>query len=235
MNIDEFKLWSVSFEIRYDDAYTIWDNIGRFWNTIKESWPNMELARNPSPVVTHFYIDNKFEIALETGKIYIIQHHNVDSELKEFTKLVDAIVSIAQEMFNISTYKRIGFRPVFFKEYDSKESTANGFLGLNLIRKVDTKHFNIEGKLSSLEYGSCWEDENSGARIKFASITRKVGIEIPINIPEIEKQTIEKWGIQIDMDYYTVKSVPKGQFRPSEWIKQARHIIRRDIKLYLEG
>ena len=52
MDISHFNLHSVSFEVRYDQAYLLWDRAGSIWHDIRQTHPKLVLKEaNPGKVV----------------------------------------------------------------------------------------------------------------------------------------------------------------------------------------
>lgn len=42
-----------------------------------------------------------------------------------------------------------------------------------------------------------------------------------------------KYEVIYDIDYYTIKTVSRGQFNVKDWIEQAYHLIKRDSKNFM--
>lgn len=233
MDISSFSLQSATLEVRFEPAYALWDKIGQYWVTLSSKWPKLALV-DGGPLITHFVMERKYEVVLEIDKLRIVSHEP-ETTLKEFLKLSQDVIATAQEYFGIRTYTRIGFRIVYFKKYETKEKSAENFLKLNLIKEIKTKQFNIEGKTLNPECIFNWEDDDLGIRLHLAAVTRTINANAPLGIIEIEPIKIDKTGIQVDIDYYTLKNVTKGQFNPIEWVEKSHQAIRRDISKYLGG
>jgi len=234
MSLSYFKIHSATIEITFKNAYTIWDKVGQFWSKINERWPDMKMV-DGSPITTHFTLDKETEISLELGKFRVTQYVG-SNDLEKFEELCKDVIPLAQEIFNFGIYSRVGFRIISFRKFDSKEETAEQFLKFGLLKIPSKKHFNIEGKIINPSYGYRWEDEHYGINLKMDAVSNTLNFEPPINLlQEIEPVKIERNGIQLDVDYYSLKPIPHTKLSWKDWIGQTYQVIKRDLTFYVGG
>lgn len=228
---DHLTLKQATFEIRFDDAYILWDRAGLIWSEAKSKLPDMKLiAATPNEV--KFMLENRFEFSLNLDKAHIIDM-KPSSSLKDFQEHADFFIDLVTNSLSLNTYSRIGFRLIYRKDFPDKFMAASALLSKKLIFVPENKLFNIQGTTLMPRYSIVWEGDSSATKVTIAAQNKKIDLDIPPSIEEISPVHLEKSEIIFDIDYYTLKNISKGQFNTKEWIQQIYHIIKRDSRSFL--
>lgn len=231
IELSNLKLISASFEIRYDNAYLLWDRSGFVWSTIKSIYPNIE-PQHAEPNLSNFVLDDRFQFSVKIDRVAVIDQ-TPKSSLNDFMEIADGFTKSVVECLEISEYTRLGLRLVYNKFFPNRESAANFLIESGMMVVPEGKHFNIEGKVFFPQYGLAWEDDNFGLNTKLKVQNRKVELKVPSGIEEVAPFNIEKPEFQYDIDYYTLNRIKKGQLNVNEWINQIYHLIKRDSSIFL--
>ncbi len=230
LSLDSMKLNKAVMEIRYDNAYLLWDRSGSIWSEMNSIWPGL-IMKIAEPNTTTFVVDDRYELSVQIGKALFIDR-KASRSLKEFKENAEIFVNQVAESLNLKEFTRLGFRLIFSKKYDDKILAAKDLLSTNLLKVPSGKHFNIDGKVIMPQYSMRWEGDSAGLRVLLVAQDKKVELEINPDIYELESVNFTRSEIVYDIDYYTLKNTKKGQLNVSEWISQAYHAVKRDSKFF---
>ncbi len=232
-DLSSFTLEQCVLEARFPQALALWDNAGALWRAIQEKWPEIRLIK-AEPAKTTFQ-DGKtgFVVELQAARITIL----------DSAKAIDELARIARYFFKLtaahlqlSLYERLGLRLIYFKEFKDREQAASAFRSLGLLKVPNTKKFEIGEQPVHQAYGLRWESEKKGTLVSCRSETRKIDYDPPIESARVFSPIhIERDGIVVDIDYYTVAPVETGQVDMGEWLNHALHIVSRDTRYLFEG
>ncbi len=233
LDLAAFALEQATLEIRYPVALKFWDSAGAVWQRIQEKWPDIVLA-HAEPARTIFRAGNTaLTIELESARITTT---TPDRSMEEFGANAKVFAAVVVEQLGIRVFKRIGFRPVYFRQFDSREDAAASFFSLGLLRLPDNKRFEISATPVEPQYALRWESDAKGLFLQIRAETRKLDFEPPADLArEIKPVHRERSGITFDVDYYTVAPVEPAQIDAAEWVKHAVHLINRDSRYVFEG
>lgn len=231
-DLSSFTLENCTLEIRYPFALALWDRAGQLWKAVQEKWPDIS-PLFVDPKKTDFKTGNsRLVVEMEQARFTTL---SPDRSLEQFFKESKEFIDLTTRYLHIATYKRVGFRLLYFKEFKDKKEAAEAFFSLKLLRKPNGKNFEIEETPTSPHYTLRWESEKKGVLLNFRSETRTIDVDPPPEAAQFMKPFHkEASGIVFDCDYYTVAPVETGQMDTSEWMKHAMHIIGRDSR-YLFG
>lgn len=232
LNLDAFKLFQATFEIRYDEAYLLWDKSGEIWSAVSQEWPNLKINK-AEPNNTTLSVDN-FQFSATLDKSYVIDLKPTSS-LSEFISRTDKFIKIICNALKIKQFNRLGFRLIYVKRYPDKESVSKEMLDLNLFKIPGEKCFKIDGKLSLPKYSYNLEDDASAVRVSLEARETKVDIDEHPSIEEMKPLHLIKQELVYDIDYSTVGKVSIGQLDVKEWLNQIYHLIKRDSNKVLGG
>lgn len=232
LDLSSFELESVTLEIRYPFAYSLWDEAGQLWKAIQDNWPDI-VPIFVDPKKTDFRRgDTRLTVEMEQARIIELRP---EKSLKQFLDDSREFIRMTTRCLQISTYKRVGLRLIYFKEFNDSREAAAAFLPLDLIRVPEGKKFEIDELPKNLQYALRWESDKKGIMLQCRSETRTMNLDVPFEAAHLLKPVhSERHGITLDVDYYTVAPVEPGQMDTSEWVKHAMHLIARDSR-YLFG
>jgi hypothetical protein len=232
LDLSSFRLEQGVLEIRYPLALALWDKSGALWRSVQGKWPELR-PTHAEPMKTVFQIGkNTLKVEVELASLTMV---HPDRPLEEFSAMTKEFFAMTTQYLQISLYKRVGLRIIYFKEFKDKKEAAAAFFALGLIKVPDGKKFEIDDQPLDPQYILRWESDKKGTLIQCRVETRKTEFDPPPALESLIKPVHEeKSGIVFDVDYYTVSPVEPGQIDMSEWIKHALHVISRDSK-YIFG
>lgn len=231
LDLSQLKLCRAVIEIRYDNAYTLWDRAGLIWSKACSIWAGLKTIK-AEPNTTTFILNERFELSVSIDKAHLIDA-KPSSSLKEFMENAELFVNLVSDSLDIAQFTRLGFRLIYSKVFPDKITAANTLISSKMLIIPEGKHFNIEGKPLLPKYSLTWEGESTGVRVTLVAQEKKVDLDVPLGIEEFSPVHIKKHEVIYDIDYYTMKSVSKGQLNVTEWISQAYHLIKRDSQFFM--
>lgn len=141
IDLSSFELESCTLEVRYPFALALWDRSGQLWKAVQEKWPELSPI-HVEPTKTDFRVGNtRLVVEFEQARIVVFEP---ERSLDQFLKDSKEFVRITTQYLQIATYKRIGFRLVYFKEFKDKKDAAAAFFSLGLVRVPDGKRFILQ-------------------------------------------------------------------------------------------
>lgn len=230
----EFSPVSLVFEIRYPEAYLLWDRAGETAQELRESH---EITRfiSAEPAKIAFVVEGTKEVTWALTAMSVADHQPKSATYEDFFQLCKDCYEIAVRNFSVTELKRVGFRSTFSKRFDNKEAAVAALLDANLIYIPEGKKFNVNATSRNPEYAVRCEDEKFGYLLRLLVQEIKYEFEPP---PQWRGKFVESTNEQrltLDIDYYSRATIPVGSLSVSEWLSQVSHSIRRDSDLYLIG
>jgi hypothetical protein len=233
MDLSNFDLHSASFEVRYDQAYSLWDRAGGLWQAVRKSAPTIKLGESNPTKITGT-IDRRFQLSVELEKVLVIVFPP-PSILEDYTALCRNVLTAAVDILDIKLFSRIGLRIIYQRKFGSSEEAAGALLGTGIMKVPEGKHFGIEGPPKLPHYAIRLDGDNLGIQVNFRTQDRKIKIDAPMGETAFESVEKDIFELVYDIDYFTIGTVDVGQFRASDWIPNAIRLIRRDSKVFLGG
>jgi hypothetical protein len=232
LNFSNFKLKQATMEVRFNNAYLLWDHSGLISSDLKSKWADIKLLK-AKPNLINFRFEDRYELSVELGKAHLTDL-TPTSSLKEFMENADTFMALVADNLVITEFTRLGFRLIYRKKFNDKVEAASSLISTELIKVPNGRHFNIDGKVLMPHYSLVWEGKATAIRVILMAKEQKLDLEVPPGLEGISP-IHSKWGeIVYDIDYYTLKNTSRGQLNIKEWINQAYHLIKRDSKVFLE-
>ena len=231
--LSSFKLSRSTFEIRYNNAYALWDKAGIIWTTADKKWSQLKMI-NAEPAVTSFRLEDRYELSVKLDRTSIIDFKPT-SKLKGFLENAKQFIDIVVNCLELDMIERLGFRIIYALPSSDKSAASNVIADANIMNIPKGKCFNIEGQPLLPEYSIVWEGNSLGARIKILAQEKEINLDVNPAIKEIDSYHEKISEVLLDIDYYTLKPILTGQLDVNEWISQAYHVIKRDAHVFLGG
>ena len=227
MKFDDLKLARIIIEIRYENAYTLWDKCGTLWDSVSKIWPGVQ-STTIEPNRQSFRLEDKLELSTEINKAFIISHY---CKVKDVIDDMSTFIEVVREKLEINLYTRVGARFIFEKSCKDKKEQNLLISSIGFINTPKNELFDIPGDNHQTEFTFKRDGEDIGARIKITSAVKKIEANKPIGAPDYTISDYESHVVIYDVDYYTKKSVKPGQLKVDEWMKHINHVVRRDSKV----
>jgi len=232
IDFSNLKLTSATIEIRYDNAYILWDRSGMIWSKASQAWLGLKTTQ-AEPNVSRFIINDRFDVMVSLDRSHLIDTKPTSS-LKEFIEYAPIFLNLVMDSLEINKIERIGFRLIFKKYFKDKDMAANAIVSSKMMNVPTGKYFNIQGKVLSPVYSLVWEGESTAAKVTLKAADTKIDFNVPSGLEdEIPPVHLTKYEVLYDIDYYTINAVSRGQFNVKDWIEQAYHLIKRDSKNFI--
>lgn len=227
LDFTHLKLISATIEIRYDNAYILWDRAGQIWSKASNAWDGLK-ASHVEPNISRFMINDRFDVSVSLDRAHLIDTKPTSS-LKELIEYSPKFLNLVMDCLDVNKLQRIGFRLIYNKYFEDKELAANAIVSSKLMTVPTGKYFNIKGKVLLPSYSIVWEGESTAVKLAILARDRKVEFNAPSGLEEeLPSVHSTKYDVAYDIDYYTINAVSRGQFNVKDWVEQAYHIIKRD-------
>ena len=232
LTFSDFSPSSFAFEVRYPEAYLLWDRAGQVAEDLRTGHEiTRRLAAEPGRIA--FDTETTREVSWHLDRPVVIDHQPQLSKVDAFYSLAADCLEMTLRHLGVSELKRVGFRPIFAKKFASKEEAAATLLSLGLVNVPKGKNLNIDPLQRYPEYAMRCEDEKLGYMIRIS--LQEVNYELEF-APQWKGGAVEprhEDHLTLDVDYYSRAVIPVGSFRVEEWLAQVLHAVRRDADSYL--
>jgi hypothetical protein len=237
LSLDDFSLFSAAFEIRFDEAYAIWDRSGDLWSNVLLAFPGLERRHvDPGRVVFSTTGKPERELTVELNRLGFVEF-DPDRQLRHFADAVDKFASIATEILAVGQYQRTGLRLLYRKEFPDAKGAAATLSPTQIHQKLASfdKLFGVEGPLIQPEIAFRREDGKNGFSLRLKVDTQKLDLGAVVGWPDLPLpiSKTRHW-LVLDIDCYIQASVLADALAFNDWIRQTAHIIRRDCDHFLK-
>jgi len=231
LTFDDFKPFTLTCELRYPNAYLIFDKTGQILNDLKETLTNISVS-NAGPQQTAFASDEG-SFHLEIGAARFTSGRP-GRNAENFTKHCKAYFDALIERLEIEVFTRIGLRYILRKEFKTEGEAKLALAAMMLLNLKPTKRFNNSD--SPVEMLFRWEDSQFGVFVRLKAESADVKLVVPPElkdeIPDLDKK---RFVLTLDIDYYTVARVEREQWNIQEWLPQKVRTIRKEVDGILQG
>jgi len=226
MQIEEFELERLIFEVRFPSAYQFWDRAGQVTNELSQVWGPLSLASaQPGSIV--FRLGREMNLAVELERAVMTMFYpGSKPDVKQF----DAFFGVVKEHLELTTLKRVGLRFLLFKKFETLALAASSVLNTGILNAPKERAFGAEGEPLAAEAMIGFTGKGLATILRIGAQTRQVNIDLPLEVPPDVKETHQTLhGVSLDVDFSTPKEVQAAQMGLSEWIEQVIHVYRRDV------
>jgi hypothetical protein len=231
LSFTDFRLVGLAFELRYPDAFLLWDRAGQLAGQLQARYPVTRLtSAEPGKVV--FLCDRTKEISWHLDRLIVIDHRPGSAKPERFYDLCEQCFELTAEHLQIEELKRAGFRLTFAKVFPTKEDAGDALVAAGILRIPHGKQFNIDAPHTLPEYAIRREGEKFGFLLRISIQSVKFEFEPPPQWEITEVPSKEEHRLVFDLDWYTIGAMPVGSMKVSEWLSQIIHAVHRDADAY---
>jgi hypothetical protein len=232
LTIDEFKLLRSVCEIRYANAFLIYDRTGQILRELSDSFTNLNVA-SPGPNQTLF-VSDEGNFGLEVTKSHFIAD-TPNPKLEHFALHCNTYFDAITKLLEVKVFTRIGLRTVWRKEFKTEEEAQEALSSIDLLNLKPGPRFAVTG--SPTEVIVRWQDKEFGILMRLQAGVVELDAELPFDLKEPSESKIHKKiiSLALDVDYYTIAPVERAQWTPAEWIPQKARLIRKELDKILQG
>jgi hypothetical protein len=231
LSLTDFISDSVSFEIRYDYAYLIWDRAGQLWSELASKYPEMKLS-DAMPDTQNFNWKNihTFSVGAEKAAVTTLQP---DTIIKDFVEASESLLEAVVRSLQVQVLTRMGLRRIFGLECPNREIAVRHLLATGAVNVPSHPIYGLEVKTPLPEYSLRWETDNIGVTTRLRTEHRKAEIELPPIFGVHKVPKIEQDFFVYDVDYYTKKPVSVGQVGVRDWTSNGLQLIKSNSNQFL--
>jgi uncharacterized protein (TIGR04255 family) len=231
LTIDDFKPFSITCELRYKNAYLIYDHTGRVIEDVRESFTDINVS-TAGPQQTS-WSTNEGTLTVELGACRLITTRPGKNS-EAFAKYCKTFFDAVTHHLQIGAFTRIGLRYILRKEYKTVDEAKAALASMMLTNLKPTKRFNSSDSPTEILFR--WEDSQIGAFVRLKAETVEIKTVVPPELLDVMPKFEKKMnGLTLDIDYYTVAPVDREQWNPQEWVPQKLRIIRNEVDGILAG
>jgi hypothetical protein len=230
MDIAEFSLRQLIFEIRYDDAYILWDRAGDIHRRIARLWPGSQLVEG-TPNQQSLQSD---VASIVTGFKTAHIAARKPTSILQFSDQFSETLAIWVDALELTRFTRVGTRVVYRKSFPSVETANQAMVGLGLIRVPQSPIFNHKSGLYAADLRLVWQDEASQTQVVLRAERQEMEVKGLFDDSGMnEKKTADS--VVVDLDRATIGIVELTKFRMADWLKGIQHLMSRDLNRVLNG
>jgi uncharacterized protein (TIGR04255 family) len=231
LTIDDFKLFSLTCELRYKSAFLIYDRTGQVIEDIRHSFTDIAVSAS-APQQTS-WVAGEGSFTLEIGACRFISQRPGQNE-EGFPKHCNTFFDAVTTHLEINVFTRIGLRYIARKEFKTLDDSKAALTSMSLPNLKPTQRF--KSSESPIEVLFRWEDSQIGAfvrlRAETVDIKPVIAPELQEYMPKVDKKI---HGLTLDIDYYTVAPVEREQWNALEWLPQKLRMIKKEADGILQG
>jgi hypothetical protein len=227
MILDAFKVHSLIFQIRYKEAFLLWDQAGKIASEMKQIWDELKV-QNGTP--------NQQDLACRgcqvstglTQSTVVLRGDNV--LLSGSLEKLFAAFKVWRSNLGLVELARISARIVFIKSFDNMDEVKEYMVNLAVVEWPTQKVFDqpVDSSKNVPDVMFRFEDEKSFTFVRIRAEERRIEVKLDPDVMEddVEKNTFR---VLIDFDRGNLGSVPSEKIKLDEWFKGYMHVMRRDM------
>jgi hypothetical protein len=229
IDLDQFTLWTATFEVRYDTAFLLWDHVGSVWAEVKKQYPETAVEQ-ASPNQVRVAVDDRTQGVVSVDRAFFTVS-KPKSDLRELQSLADVFFPVLFERIDISTLTRIGLRVIYGKEFTGRRAAAD-FLATQVpLPNLKGKYLNVEGSIFDPETYFVYEGEALAFSIRVKAQEMNIKLTVPVEFEDLLSAAKGRRSTAtVDIDYFAHGATPVASFSAAALIEGWLHLIRRDIR-----
>lgn len=234
MILDSFKLETVVTQLRYVNAFELWDKAGAISRQLSAIWSDLRLVEvKPQQQILR---GNGVDIQTGLTQSTVTLSGSKSLEQGKVQQMKETF-EVWRDMLSLGSVKRISTRATYSKEFPTMKEANSALFALNLARWPTTKVFDQPEttERNGIEMLYRFEDENSFSLLQLKAEQLKFEVDLDpewVDGPEIRKK---KSRMVIDFDRGLLGTVNAEKFRMDDWIKGFQHVLRRDIEKVIKA
>jgi len=231
LTVDDFKPYSVTCELRYKNAYLIYDRTGQLLEELRESFTDITVSTASPPQTAFAAEEGSFTVEIGACRF---TSAGPDKSAETFAKHCKTFFDTVSDQLQITVFTRIGLRYILRKEFKTADESKATLASMMLANLKPTKRFNSSESPTEVLFR--WEDAQIGALVRLKAETLDIKLAVPHELQEIVPKVDKKVpGLTLDIDYYTVAPVEREQWNSQEWLQQKFRVIRKEVDGILQG
>lgn len=216
---DDLGLESITFELRFNNLYRLWDKVGTIWADLVARHSELVVS-GVQPNQQIFEMTN-VQVTLELGLFRVIGR---GKECEEKVSIVSSdLFEILDRHLKPPSFTRAGFRIIKSKGFNTtQEAMAFGDWEIDSIDR-----FRI-GENVGFSSSRRYEGETKGLLATLKTEEKQINVNVPWEAaPYLKPYKEKKIYVVADADYYTIGVIDRDAFEVNTWMRQARRQVQR--------
>lgn len=229
MTVADFKVASAVCELRYENAYLIYDRTGQVCHEARTLYTDCNvLSATPNQT---FFQAKEGSFALELGQCRF-STTKPDSSLEKFAEHCKGFFDSVTRNLDVKVFTRIGLRTLLRKDFEALDQAKAALTSLKLVSLQPTERYGVASEPREIIFR--WESDQLGVMLRLKAESGKIDVVLPPEL-EAEKAEIHKSfnGLVLDVDYYTVAPVDRTQWDATAWIQRSIRTIKKETDAIL--
>jgi len=231
LTVDDFKMIRAVCELRYANAYLIYDRTGHVFHSIRDSFTDLRVVdANPTQSAA---LADEGRFGLEVGQCRFTTD-KPDTRLEGFAAHCKRFFDVVADCLEVRMFTRVGLRVFFRRDCRDLEESRKMLNSLQLLNLPSTVRFGASAEADEVMVR--WEGSQVGALLRLKAESGKIDVILP---PELELEQASAPlhkainGVVLDVDYYTVAPVERAQWDATAWIPQAIRSVKKEAESIL--
>ncbi len=228
LTVNDFSLIRAACELRYENAYLIYDRTGQIANALGKRFESFEVV-TATPNQSAFR-STEGSLTLELAKAFITSDR---PQPETFAASCKKFFSVITDFLEVQVLTRIGFRQTYSSPRKDQRSAVEALNEIPVVGRIPTIGRSPE---PLAEITLRWEGENTGTTVRLLSQSGKMNLILPPEFTDDDRELKKEFsGLMLDVDYYTVAPVEVAQWDAVAWIPDAARSMRKQLNSLLEG
>lgn len=221
-SFEDFNIELCVFELRYTDAFMLWDVVGSVWTAM--------ISKNPSLKVS-FVQPNKqvfeteaLQLAVEISVLRVTSRG--PQAIDEVAKNASWLTRITSEKAKIDSFKRAGFRLIQTKPFSTSKDALRF---ANIDEQETSMALGPDARKVGFTSSTRFETERNGLQAILKLEERDISFTVPWESRPFfpASLTHKEWILVADVDYYTIGTIEQESLDVETWVRQASKAIQR--------
>jgi len=216
LTFEDFGTELLTFELRFDEAYHIWDKAGALWSYMHSIAPDLRPAAVQPNQQT--LASKNMQLTLELTQLRI----NVrgPKALENLLEFGDHFYLKATELLRLSSFTRLGYRSIRTKIFASETEAL--VATQPFAPKMTLPKLGQSAKLVGFTVSTRTEGDTAGVSAALKLEKREVNISAPWDaMPFMDDVKLKEFVMFLDCDYFTLGETDQEALNAELWIAQA--------------
>lgn len=229
-----FRRSQLIFEMRYDEAYLLWDRTGSIWTALQPLFKKLR-SNQAQPNQQTFIADDRYVLTIGLQRTSLTDH-NPAGNVEKLLETVATFANTAIETLELRALERVGARCIFSLPCKSIEEAREKACAALPAFSSRPPLFNIKsGTIGPTIKLEC-DDGDFGYIAQLYANEKRFEVNSP---PEATDSGWEKFEkklaeVLLDLDFHTKKPVRVNAFDCKLWLQGWNKAIARDADGFLD-
>lgn len=233
--LSSFRKNQLVFEMRYSEAYLIWDRAGGLWKALGARFKTFKTS-GVAPSNVTFNADRRYTLTVAIDRAAIVDH-SPEGSVEPIFDLFSFFAQTVIRHLAVRVLDRVGIRSIYTIDFKSREDVYKRAQEAISNSALNKTYFNIEPTFVAPVYKVDVDDGDVGYTAQLYSREYKLEFQPPpdaatLGVLDISK-TINQ--LALDVDFATKKPVPIEGLDVMAWLIGWNKALVRDADAFLEN